>query len=171
MSTSHVPGSNVNGVAGATINSVVEHVASQTTTVIKVSDAAINPVVHFDVAQQIINNVHTFTGLNWYGGLFSGTRILYFFAGSEDYFIVTGLGVLLHNLFRHVMSSYFIRGFIPVILPPQISKMAEKVASFKTGGALWFTDLTTADTSFIFPLLIGLTFWIAVEVSLTVFSI
>ncbi|VYS59827.1 unnamed protein product [Arabidopsis thaliana] len=42
--------------------------------------------------------------------------------------------------------------------------MTEKVASFKTGGALWFTDLTTPDTSFIFPVLItGLTLWIARE--------
>lgn len=43
--------------------------------------------------------------------------------------------------------------------------MAEKVPSFKDGGALWFTDLATPDTMYIFPVLTALTFWITVEVS------
>ncbi|KAF3589631.1 hypothetical protein F2Q69_00028458 [Brassica cretica] len=41
--------------------------------------------------------------------------------------------------------------------------MAEKVPSFKTGGTLWFTDLTTADTTYILPLLTAITFIIMVE--------
>ncbi|CAN6888986.1 unnamed protein product [Brassica oleracea] len=36
--------------------------------------------------------------------------------------------------------------------------MAEKVPSFKTGGTLWFTDLTTADTTYILSLLTAITF-------------
>lgn len=44
--------------------------------------------------------------------------------------------------------------------------MAEKVPSFKSGGALWFMDLTTPDTYYIFPVLTGLSFLITVEVSL-----
>lgn len=42
--------------------------------------------------------------------------------------------------------------------------MVQKVPSFKTGGALWFTDLTTPDSFYIMPILAGLTFLITVEV-------
>ncbi|KAG8375104.1 hypothetical protein BUALT_Bualt10G0065600 [Buddleja alternifolia] len=44
-----------------------------------------------------------------------------------------------------------------------VRNMAEKVPSFKDGGVLWFTDLTTPDTMYIFPVLTALTFWITVE--------
>lgn len=47
----------------------------------------------------------------------------------------------------------------------QISNMAEKVPSFKGGGAYWFVDLTTPDPMYIFPVLAGLTFLITVEVA------
>lgn len=42
--------------------------------------------------------------------------------------------------------------------------MAEKVPSFQSGGALWFTDLTTPDSLLILPVLTSLTFLITVEV-------
>ncbi|XP_021279731.1 mitochondrial inner membrane protein OXA1-like [Herrania umbratica] len=42
--------------------------------------------------------------------------------------------------------------------------MAEKVPSFKSGGALWFVDLTTPDSLFILPVLTTLTSWITVDV-------
>ena len=42
--------------------------------------------------------------------------------------------------------------------------MAEKVPSFKTGGAYWFLDLTTPDALYIFPVLAALSFLITVEV-------
>ncbi|CAN6915702.1 unnamed protein product [Brassica oleracea] len=45
----------------------------------------------------------------------------------------------------------------------QIRNMAEKVPSFKTSGTLWFTDLTTADTIYILPLLTAIIFIIMVE--------
>ncbi|KAL0688863.1 hypothetical protein Bca4012_088540 [Brassica carinata] len=41
--------------------------------------------------------------------------------------------------------------------------MAEKVPSFKTSGTLWFTDLTTADTTYILQLLTAIIFIIMVE--------
>ncbi|GFQ00071.1 mitochondrial inner membrane protein oxa1 [Phtheirospermum japonicum] len=44
----------------------------------------------------------------------------------------------------------------------QINNMAEKVPFFKEGGIFWF-DLTTPDTMYIFPVLMALTFWITVE--------
>jgi len=43
--------------------------------------------------------------------------------------------------------------------------MAEKMPSFKHGGAFWFTDLTTPDASYIFPVLTALSFLVVVEVS------
>ncbi|PIN09208.1 Inner membrane protein translocase involved in respiratory chain assembly [Handroanthus impetiginosus] len=46
-----------------------------------------------------------------------------------------------------------------------INNMAEKVPSFKEGGAFWFTDLTTPDSMYIFPVLTALTFWITVELN------
>jgi len=42
--------------------------------------------------------------------------------------------------------------------------MAEKMPSFKHGGAFWFTDLTTPDALYIFPVLTALSFLIVVEV-------
>ncbi|XP_075518057.1 mitochondrial inner membrane protein OXA1-like isoform X2 [Primulina tabacum] len=44
-----------------------------------------------------------------------------------------------------------------------IRNLSENVPSFKEGGALWFTDLTTPDSLFILPVLTALTFWITVE--------
>lgn len=44
-----------------------------------------------------------------------------------------------------------------------LRNMVDKVPSFKDGGALWFTDLTAADSMYIFPILTALTFWITVE--------
>ncbi|KAJ6913008.1 hypothetical protein NC651_015476 [Populus alba x Populus x berolinensis] len=41
--------------------------------------------------------------------------------------------------------------------------MAEKVPSFKSGGAYWFVDLTTPDGLYIFPVLTALTFLLTVE--------
>ncbi|MBA0768790.1 hypothetical protein Gotri_017570 [Gossypium trilobum] len=43
--------------------------------------------------------------------------------------------------------------------------MAEKMPSFKCGGAYWFTDLTTPDSLYLFPVLTALTFFITVEAS------
>lgn len=47
--------------------------------------------------------------------------------------------------------------------------MAEKVPSFQSGGALWFTDLTTPDSMLILPILTAMTFWITVEVGIFFF--
>ena len=62
-------------------------------------------------------------------------------------------------LFDMVFSSETVS-----FLPPQIRNMAEKVPSFQTGGALWFTDLTTPDSLYILPVITALTFLITVEV-------
>ncbi|CAH9124872.1 unnamed protein product [Cuscuta epithymum] len=61
------------------------------------------------------------------------------------------------------MKGIFIQGPIFVSFFLAISNMAEKVPSFKEGGAFWFTDLTTPDSMYIFPVLAALTFLITVE--------
>lgn len=48
----------------------------------------------------------------------------------------------------------------------QISNMAEKVPSFKNGGAFWFTDLSIPDARYILPVLTAMTFLITVEVGI-----
>jgi YidC/Oxa1 family membrane protein insertase len=48
--------------------------------------------------------------------------------------------------------------------------MAEKVPSFKGGGAYWFVDLTTPDTLYILPVLTALSFLITVEVGIFLVS-
>ncbi|KAL1532774.1 mitochondrial inner membrane protein OXA1-like [Salvia divinorum] len=44
-----------------------------------------------------------------------------------------------------------------------VRNLAEKVPSFRDGGISWFTDLSTPDSLYIFPVLTALTFWITVE--------
>lgn len=61
------------------------------------------------------------------------------------------------------MKGLFIQGPVFVSFFLGISNMAEKVPSFKTGGAFWFTDLTSPDTLYILPVLTALTFLINVE--------
>ncbi|KAL3499225.1 hypothetical protein ACH5RR_038318 [Cinchona calisaya] len=61
------------------------------------------------------------------------------------------------------MRGLLFQGPIFVSFFLAIRNMVEKVPSFKEGGAFWFTDLTTPDTMYIFPVLTALTFWITVE--------
>lgn len=61
------------------------------------------------------------------------------------------------------LKGLIIQGPIFISFFFAIRNMAEKVPSFKTGGTLWFTDLTTADTTYILPLLTAVTFIIMVE--------
>ncbi|KAK9758068.1 hypothetical protein RND81_01G204300 [Saponaria officinalis] len=61
------------------------------------------------------------------------------------------------------LKGLLIQGPIFVSFFLAITNMVEKVPSFKTGGAFWFTDLTTPDTLCVFPLLASLSFLITVE--------
>ncbi|KAJ4976821.1 hypothetical protein NE237_001927 [Protea cynaroides] len=61
------------------------------------------------------------------------------------------------------LKGLFIQGPVFVSFFLAISNMVEKVPSFKEGGAFWFTDLTTPDSLYIFPVLTALTFLITVE--------
>ncbi|KAK9094151.1 hypothetical protein Scep_025620 [Stephania cephalantha] len=64
------------------------------------------------------------------------------------------------------LKGVFIQGPVFICFFLAISNMVEKVPSFKTGGAYWFTDLTTPDSLYIFPVLTSLTFLITVEANL-----
>ncbi|CAH8382831.1 unnamed protein product [Eruca vesicaria subsp. sativa] len=61
------------------------------------------------------------------------------------------------------LKGMFIQGPLFICFFLAIRNMAEKVPSFQTGGALWFTDLTTPDSLYILPVLTALTFLITVE--------
>ncbi|RDX90982.1 Mitochondrial inner membrane protein OXA1, partial [Mucuna pruriens] len=61
------------------------------------------------------------------------------------------------------LKGLFIQGPIFVSFFLAITNMAEKMPSFKHGGAYWFTDLTTPDALYIFPVLTALSFLITVE--------
>ncbi|KAG9448292.1 hypothetical protein H6P81_014420 [Aristolochia fimbriata] len=63
------------------------------------------------------------------------------------------------------MKGLLIQGPVFVSFYLAITNMVEKVPSFKTGGALWFTDLTTVDSMYIFPVLTALSFLITVELN------
>ncbi|KAJ4849496.1 hypothetical protein Tsubulata_005808 [Turnera subulata] len=64
------------------------------------------------------------------------------------------------------LKGLFFQGPIFVSFFLAISNMAEKVPSFKTGGAWWFLDLSTPDSLYILPILTGLTFLITVEANM-----
>lgn len=75
-------------------------------------------------------------------------------------------------LFCYLYCSFSLSLSVPSVIRPschlskmQIRNMADNVPSLKHGGAFWFTDLTTPDSMYIFPVLTALTFWITVEVS------
>ncbi|KAL8141580.1 hypothetical protein V2J09_014612 [Rumex salicifolius] len=61
------------------------------------------------------------------------------------------------------MKGLFIQGPVFISFFLGITNMAEKVPSFKNGGAFWFTDLTVPDAMYIFPVLTALSFLATVE--------
>ncbi|XP_010553841.1 PREDICTED: mitochondrial inner membrane protein OXA1-like isoform X2 [Tarenaya hassleriana] len=61
------------------------------------------------------------------------------------------------------MMGLFIQGPVFLCFFLAVRGMVEKVPSFQTGGAFWFTDLTTPDSLYILPVLTGLTAWMHIE--------
>ncbi|XP_047155158.1 mitochondrial inner membrane protein OXA1-like [Vigna umbellata] len=61
------------------------------------------------------------------------------------------------------LKGLFIQGPVFISFFLAIRNMAEKMPSFKDGGAYWFVDLTTPDALYILPVLTALTFLITVE--------
>ncbi|KAG7560186.1 hypothetical protein ISN45_Aa05g017340 [Arabidopsis thaliana x Arabidopsis arenosa] len=168
MSTSHVPGSddscNVSEVAGTPIDSVMENVASQ--------DWSYS--YNFDIVKALIETLHSYTGLNWWASIVLATLLI---RGVTIPLMIDNERWRSRIMMLGIHSTASMETKDPAALAEhriefdkllktnscfQISNMTEEVAPFKTGGVLWFTDLTTLDTSLIFPLL-TLTFWIMIE--------
>lgn len=63
------------------------------------------------------------------------------------------------------LKGLLIQGPIFISFFLAIRHMVDNVSSLKTGGAFWFTDLTTPDAMMILPVLTALTFWITVELN------
>ncbi|KAF5197740.1 Mitochondrial inner membrane protein oxa1 [Thalictrum thalictroides] len=61
------------------------------------------------------------------------------------------------------LKGLAIQGPIFISFYLAITNLVDKVPSFKEGGTLWFTDLTTPDSLYILPVLTGLSFLITVE--------
>jgi YidC/Oxa1 family membrane protein insertase len=61
------------------------------------------------------------------------------------------------------LKGLFIQGPVFISFFLAITNMAEKMPSFKHGGALWFTDLSTPDALYIFPVITALSFLVVVE--------
>ncbi|XP_076922991.1 mitochondrial inner membrane protein OXA1-like [Bidens hawaiensis] len=64
------------------------------------------------------------------------------------------------------LKGLLIQGPLFVSFFLAIQNMVEKVPSFKTGGASWFLDLTTADPFYLLPCLTAFSFWITVELNM-----
>ncbi|KAG6515648.1 hypothetical protein ZIOFF_026077 [Zingiber officinale] len=64
------------------------------------------------------------------------------------------------------LKGLFIQGPVFMSFFFAISNMVEKVPSFKGGGTLWFTDLTTPDPQYILPILTALVFFATVELNM-----
>ncbi|XP_078447849.1 mitochondrial inner membrane protein OXA1-like [Wolffia australiana] len=64
------------------------------------------------------------------------------------------------------LKGLFIQGPVFISFYLAITNMVEKVPSFKAGGALWFTDLTTADPLYMLPVLTSLSFLATVELNM-----
>ncbi|XP_010274446.1 PREDICTED: mitochondrial inner membrane protein OXA1-like isoform X3 [Nelumbo nucifera] len=122
----------INDVADVLTEKGVE--VAQVPSVSEVAIAAADSFYPVAALQYLIDGVHSFTGLHWYG--------------VSPFTPFKGL---------------FIQGPIFISFFTAISNMAEKVPSFKGGGAFWFTDLTTPDSLYIFPILTSLIFLITVE--------
>ncbi|KAL5066369.1 hypothetical protein RYX36_028106 [Vicia faba] len=61
------------------------------------------------------------------------------------------------------LKGLFIQGPVFISFFLAINNMSEKMPSFKHGGAFWFTDLTTPDALYVFPVLAALSFLVVVE--------
>ncbi|XP_058100394.1 mitochondrial inner membrane protein OXA1-like isoform X1 [Magnolia sinica] len=64
------------------------------------------------------------------------------------------------------LKGLFIQGPVFISFYLAVTNMVEKVPSFKGGGAFWFSDLTTPDTLYIFPVLTALSFLLTVELNM-----
>ncbi|KAA3457040.1 mitochondrial inner membrane protein OXA1-like [Gossypium australe] len=164
-------------------DSSFEAVASQAPAVNEVAVAAADSWLPVAAIQYVIDAVHSSTGLNWWSSIVVTTLLV---RGLTLPFLISQLKAtakmtLLRPRLEEIKERMQRTGMDPqavaegqnemqklfkefsLVFHPQISNMAEKMPSFKSGGAYWFIDLSTPDSLCIFPVLTALTFWITVE--------
>ncbi|KAK1279534.1 Mitochondrial inner membrane protein OXA1-like [Acorus gramineus] len=136
------------------------------------------------VLQYFIDGVHNLFGVNWWAAIALTTL---FIRTATVPLIVNQLKSTMKlsemrpelealkqnmDLSRHGVTPFtplkglLIQGPIFISFFLAISNMVQKVPSFKSGGTLWFTDLTTPDSLYILPVLTALTFLLTVELNM-----
>ncbi|CAL5433780.1 unnamed protein product [Camellia sinensis] len=187
-------------VAEVLADKTAEVVASAAPAANEVAIAAADSAFPVAALQYLIDNVHSFTGFEWWASIVVTTLLI---RGATIPLLINQLkSTTKLSLFRPqleeikqemqdrgmepkavaegqqrmqaLFKEYGVTPFTPlkgllfqgpvfVSFFLAISNMVEKVPSFKHGGAYWFTDLTTPDSMYIFPVLTALSFWITEE--------
>ncbi|XP_010550521.1 PREDICTED: mitochondrial inner membrane protein OXA1 [Tarenaya hassleriana] len=193
-------------MAEAITSSTLENAASHATLANELAEAASDCTIPVAAAQNLIDMVHSFTGLNWWASIVLTTLLI---RGVTIPLMIGNLRLISYKMIvairklpdseirtmgmdpvtvtenarraNDVLQKLYTLGgvchlrtlLIPIQLliqyPALIAMslatyaMAGNISSFKTGGALWFTDLATMDASGILPVLSGLTVFIAAE--------
>ncbi|CAA0838808.1 Mitochondrial inner membrane protein OXA1 [Striga hermonthica] len=161
----------------------------------EVAIAAADSFLPVAALQYLIDYVHCYTGLSWWASIGVTTLLLrcfqlpvtihsiksstkFYVSSTQAVYLTEFLGIivylydLLFVLCRYGVTPFSSwKGFL-ITIPITccyflaVRNMAANVPSFRQGGILWFTDLTTQDTTYIFPVLTALTFWINLELNL-----
>ncbi|KAL6578748.1 hypothetical protein OROMI_008964 [Orobanche minor] len=143
----------------------------------EVAIAAADSFLPVAALQYLIDYVHCYIGLNWWASIVVTTLLIRWIQLPIMINTIkssTKFAILRPRL-EEIKEEMQSRDMSPAaVVEGQarmkqlfkeygIMNMSENVASFKEGGTLWFTDLTTPDSMYIFPVLTALTFWITVE--------
>ncbi|CAF1921458.1 unnamed protein product [Brassica napus] len=183
MSSAHGVGSEkigvVSDIAGVITDSTLQDGSAQAAAaaVSEVGVAASDSFLPIAALQHCIDMVHSFTGFD--------SSLFYDHAADEaavesireemqskgmDHVTMAEGQKKMKNLFKEYgvtpftpMKGMLIQGPLFIFFFLAIRNMAEKVPSFQTGGALWFTDLTTPDSLYILHVITALAFLITVE--------
>ncbi|KAJ7973971.1 Mitochondrial inner membrane protein OXA1 [Quillaja saponaria] len=190
----------ISNVAEVLSDTTMQTLASQAPAVSEVAIAAADSYIPVKALQYFIEDVHLYTGLNWWASIVVMTLLI---RGATLPLLVQQLKATskltimrprleelrqemekkgmdpvavaegqkqMKILFKEYgvspftpFKGLFIQGPIFVSFFLAITNMAEKVPSFKDGGAYWFLDLTTPDNLYIFPVLAALSFLLTVE--------
>ncbi|XP_058100397.1 mitochondrial inner membrane protein OXA1-like isoform X4 [Magnolia sinica] len=129
-------------VASVFTEKSMEVAVVQATVASEVAVAAADSFLPVAFLQYFIDGVHNVTGLNWWAAIALTTLM-----------IRCATAPLLINQLKATSKL-------------TVTNMVEKVPSFKGGGAFWFSDLTTPDTLYIFPVLTALSFLLTVELNM-----
>ncbi|XP_015697470.1 mitochondrial inner membrane protein OXA1-like isoform X2 [Oryza brachyantha] len=146
----------------------------------EVALAAENSSLSTAAVQHLIDAVHSSTGLNWWLSIAISTMLLRCLLLPLWIMAFRRLRVddkksekeAIHGHVLLLFKRLGLLGFVPILKPYafmtlyfSISNMVEKVPSLKEGGAFWFTDLTTPDALYIFPVMTSIFLMLRLEQS------